>query len=99
MENIIFHITQKEWFEKWEEKDYYESLTYYEEGFIHLSQSHQVSGVLDRYFTGIPNLVKLHIDVAKLTYPLKYEESTDGELFPHLYGVLNKEAIIEVEEL
>ena len=66
------------------------------EGFIHCSKESQVEGVLERYYSGVKNLRLLKIEEAKLTSPLKYEVSTGGELFPHLFGALNPDAVVEV---
>ncbi|AFK04761.1 protein of unknown function DUF952 [Emticicia oligotrophica DSM 17448] len=96
---IIYHITPQSWFDKFEGLDYYESPTFNEETFIHLSTSTQVAGVLERYYVGQTNLIKLHVDTEKLTAELKYELATNNEYFPHLYGRLNKNAVLEVEKI
>lgn len=95
----IYHITTKDWWQKWAEFDYYESPTLEEETFIHLSIAEQVSGVLERYYKGQVNLLKLHVDSDKLAAELKYEQATNDEYFPHLFGRLNKSAILEIEEI
>ena len=95
----IYHITTKEWWQKWNDVDFYESPTLHEEKFIHLSTATQVEGVLQRYYAGQTNLLKLHVDTAKLTAILKYELATNNELFPHLFGQLNKDAIMKIEEV
>ena len=64
-----------------------------------LSTTEQVTGVLERYYVGQRNLLKLHIDSEKLFAELKYEQATNNEFFPHLFGKLNKSAILEVEIL
>ena len=79
--------------------DYYESQTFNEETYIHLSTTEQVTGVLERYYAGQVDLLKLHIDSEKLFAELKYEQATNNEFFPHLFGKLNKGAILEVEIL
>lgn len=96
---IIYHITTKEWWAKFEALDYYESPTLNEEKFIHLSTAEQVAGVLERYYAGQTNLLKLHVDTEKLSAELKYELATNNELFPHLFGRLNKSAVKRIEEL
>lgn len=96
---IIYHITTKSWWIKFEGLDYYESPTFNEETFIHLSTTDQVSGVLERYYAGQTDLLKLHIDTEKLSAELKYELATNHEYFPHLYGRLNKSAILVVENI
>lgn len=95
----IYIITTKDWWAKWSAFDYYESPTFNEEGFIHLSTESQVSGVLERYFAGQTDLLKLHIKAENLGDALKYEKSTNDELFPHLYARLNKDGVLEVEEI
>lgn len=96
---IIYHITSNEWWQKWANVDYYESPTLYQETFIHLSTANQVEGVLSRYYAGQTDLLKLHIDTEKLRDELKYEAATNNELYPHLFGRLYKDAIVNVEEI
>ncbi|MFN8889124.1 MAG: DUF952 domain-containing protein, partial [Cyclobacteriaceae bacterium] len=68
------------------------------EGFIHCSTHDQIEGTLQRFFVGQQNLVLLHIEPSRLNHPLKYEEA-DGKMFPHVYGPINREAIVKVEAL
>jgi uncharacterized protein (DUF952 family) len=77
----------------------YQPPGYAREGFIHCSTQEQVPGVLQRYYAGVKNLILLHIDETKLSASLKYEEATNKELFPHVFGPINKEAIVRVERL
>lgn len=67
------------------------------EGFVHTSRKHQVAGVADRYYKGRTDLLLLEIDEAKLKHPLKDEPSSSGEFFPHVYGEINKDAIVNVD--
>lgn len=97
--SVIYHITTKNWWQRWAEFDYYESPTFEQETFIHLSTAEQVLGVLNRYYNGQISLLKLHIDTAKLKAELKYEQATSDDFFPHLYGSLNKDAVLVVEEI
>ena len=69
------------------------------EGFTHLSEQHQVAGVLSRYYQHVPDLLLLHVDPAKLMHELRYEEAANGERFPHVYGPINKDAVIEIEKI
>jgi uncharacterized protein (DUF952 family) len=96
---MIYHVTtQKEWNDCLG-KAGYAPANFSREGFIHTCLNAQLTGVLDRYFKGQSNLLLLHIQEEKLKVPLKYEPSTLDELFPHIYGPINKEAIIKVEKL
>ena len=100
METILYHIVYPEWWETFANKDYYESETLLEEKFIHLSTSEQVDGTLINFFAGAKRLFLLHIDASKLTSNLVYEDLFDtGIAFPHLYGRLNKNAVMQVQEL
>ncbi len=49
-------------------------------------------------FAGARDLVLLSVAVERLTAPLRYEVGDRGsaELFPHLYGPLAAEAVVEV---
>lgn len=95
--SLIYHIVPAADWQQYESKPDYEAASLQSEGFIHLSQKEQVAGTLSRYYQNVPDLLLLHIDTDKLTHELKYEPSTNGELFPHLYGPLNKDAVVRVE--
>ncbi len=56
------------------------------DGFIHLSHPDQVAGTLKAHFVGVPDLMVLWLDAAALGERLRWEESRDAALFPHLYG-------------
>jgi chorismate synthase/uncharacterized protein (DUF952 family) len=96
----IFHITTKENWEAALAKGSYVAPSLQSEGFIHLSEAHQVAGVLNRFYAGQHNLVKLTIDPSKLKAVLKYEGATDlNEKFPHIYGAINMDAVIKVDDI
>jgi len=100
METTIYHIVHPEWWKNFADKDYYESETLSEEKFIHFSTLEQVNGTLAKFFKGSKRLFLLHIDDSKLTSNLVYEDLFDtGIAFPHLYGRLNKYAVLQVQEL
>jgi uncharacterized protein (DUF952 family) len=94
---IIYRIaTLPEWHEA-KQKGIYESPSLKTEGFIHCSEEEQVAGVLERYFNGQKDLVKLVIDTDKLTsrYIQEWSPSTQ-DTFPHVYGPINLDAVINV---
>ncbi len=96
---MIYHLVLPAHWQGFGPGDAYVSDTFDQEGFIHLSTENQVPGVLERYYRGVPRLLKLHVDEAKLTSELKYEAATGGDLFPHLYGPLNRAAVARVKEI
>jgi uncharacterized protein (DUF952 family) len=97
---MIFHVTTKKHWEEAIAKGFYDTPSLKTEGFIHNSTAAQVQGVLQRYYAGQTDLVLLHIEKQKLTAELKYELAPSvNELFPHIFGVINLDAIVEVEIL
>ena len=97
---IIYHVTTAAEWKAAEEKGFYEAASLKAEGFIHCSEEHQVAGVLERYFSGQDNLLKLIIDTSKLTSRYVQEWSPSiRDTFPHIYGPINLEAVIDVEVL
>ena len=94
---IIFHVTSAAEWKSAQEKGFYETPSLKIEGFIHCSEEQQVAGVLERYFTGHTGLVKLVIDSNQLTsrYVQEWSPSTQ-DTFPHIYGPINLDAVIDV---
>ena len=96
----IYHITTREAWEQALTKGFYEAASLHLEGFIHCSTDQQVEGVLQRYYSGKKDLVKLVIDTEKLKSPLHYELAPSvNEKFPHIYGPLEVEAVEEVKPI
>lgn len=97
---IIYHVTTKQ---EWHEalaKGFYTAPSLETEGFIHTSEEKQVQGVLERYYKGKTNLLKLVIETEKLTSHLQYDLAPSiNEAFPHIYGPINLDAIIAVQEI
>jgi uncharacterized protein (DUF952 family) len=96
---MLYHIVEKSAWESFEGQDLYFPASFKTEGFIHLSEKHQVQGVLERYYVSVTNLLLLHLNESLFTAELKYEASPNGELFPHLYGHLNKNSVVGVVEI
>ena len=94
---IIYHVTTASEWKEAKQNGFYEAPSLKEEGFIHCSQPEQVPGVLERYFSGKTGLVKLVIDTDKLTSQFIYDWSPSiADTFPHVYGPINVDAVIEV---
>ena len=97
---LIYHVAKTEEWESSKKAGAYEHPSLKLEGFIHCAEENQVSGVLERYFKGMKNLVKLVIDTNKLSSKLVYEWSpSTQENFPHVYGVINTDAVIDIVSL
>ena len=97
---IIYHVTTIEDWNAAKQVGYYEHPSLKDEGFIHCSQDHQVAGVLERYFAGKTGLVKLVIDTDKLTSKFVFDWSpSTADTFPHVYGPINSDAVVDVISL
>lgn len=89
----LFHITNQIDWEKAKLNGQYKIDTLKTKGFIHLSRPHQVLGIANRLFKGKQNLVLLHIHEELITSEIKYEGEKEN-LFPHIYGSLNTDAVV-----
>ncbi|HKV46296.1 MAG TPA: DUF952 domain-containing protein [bacterium] len=65
-------------------------------GFIHLSSLAQVARTANKWYAGRRGLVLLAISPSKLRADLRWEPTTQGELFPHAYGPINLDAVVSV---
>ena len=96
--SYIYHITTTAAWEQALLEGAYTADSLVIEGFIHCSTADQVAGVLDRYYKGQTNLVKLTIDKSKVTSPLIFELATSiNEVFPHIHGPINVSAVVKSE--
>ena len=97
---MIYHITT---LSRWKASlitGFHEADSLATEGFIHASDSNQVIGVLERFYQNQKDLLLLHIDETKLTSVLKYEMAPSvNELFPHIYGSINIDAVTEASSI
>jgi uncharacterized protein (DUF952 family) len=99
-DHLLFHlVTKSDWNDAQKSNSYApESLD--DEGFIHLSRGNQVERSANTFFEGTDDLLMLVIDRIRLESPIKYEDTTgEGEKFPHLYGPLNMDAVIDTIRL
>ncbi|MGO4258875.1 DUF952 domain-containing protein [Marmoricola sp. RAF53] len=73
-------------------------VTLEQEGFIHASRADQWRSVLERFYADVTEpLVLLVVDPALLTCELRSEHVPEArDTFPHLYGPLNLDAVVEV---
>jgi uncharacterized protein (DUF952 family) len=97
---IIYHVTTAPEWELAQQQGFYEAPSLKNEGFIHCSEDRQVAGVLERYFAGKTDLVKLKINTDKLTSRYVQEWSSSvQDTFPHIYGPINVDAVETVFSL
>lgn len=94
--NLILHITQRETWREAKLADTYRGDTLESEGFIHCSTPTQVIMVANMFYANQSDLVLLCIDAEKVKAEIRYEGVEEGELFPHIYGALNIDAVVKV---
>jgi uncharacterized protein (DUF952 family) len=86
---MIYHVTTQDAWQQALQQGFYEAPSLIDEGFIHLS-----------YYKAQTNLLLLHIDESKLLTQLKYELAPSvNELFPHVYGSINIDAVVKAEPI
>ena len=93
----IFHICPREAWEAAQQNGVYKAESLESEGFIHCSKAEQIAGVANTFYKGIEGLVLLHIAINKLQVEVRWEEVGE-EVYPHIYGPINLDAVVEVED-
>jgi len=105
---MIYHLTSPQAWREAQQRGEYRVESLETEGFIHCSTETQVLPVAETYYKGFPDMVLLKIDPARLSSELRWEPPTggapppgvpEGELFPHVYGPLNLDAVMKVYDL
>ena len=98
--NVIYHLTGRDAWAAAQAAGEYEAPSLAEEGFIHCSADEaQALRVAERLYAGATGLQLLDVDTDKLTAEVKREPSRSGEIYPHIYGKINLEAVIRVRDL
>ena len=69
-----------------------------DDGFIHFSSEEQVKGTLKKYYSNQKELMLLKVDTLKLDH-LIWEQTSDGNMFPHLYSSLDLSNVVEEFEV
>lgn len=99
----ILHIIPHTVWEQAQANGTYRGDTLDAEGFIHFSTPAQAVMVANARFKGHTGLLLLVVDPARLSAELRYEAPFEAsnpaeaaQLFPHLYGPLNLDAVVDV---
>ena len=97
----IYHLSRKDDWAAGETSDiYYGSDEDSIDGYLHFSTAKQVIASANKHRKGEKNLLLLEVDTQKLTNSdLRWEIARQGDLFPHIYGSLDKFAVTRVFEL
>lgn len=93
----ILHITTPSAWAEGQQKGQYTADSLPTEGFIHCSTPAQVVYVANDRFRGRNDLILLVITSHLVRPPIVYEDCYEtGQLFPHIYGPLNLDAVTQV---
>ena len=93
---IVFHILKESEWNNFEQSQFYEDLALKTNGFIHCCTFDQILHVANSSLKNInDSLLILCLNTEYLSAELKWEENPKNKMiFPHLYGSINKEAVI-----
>jgi len=92
--NRIAHICGPQAWEAAQRSGEYQTGSLEREGFIHCSTWEQIPGVMKRFYADREDLLLLNIDPSKVIAEIRWEV-VDGDAYPHIYGPLNLDAVIE----
>jgi uncharacterized protein (DUF952 family) len=105
---MIYHITSSQAWQEAQQRGEYRADSLESEGFIHCSTESQILPVAEKYYRGQSDLLLLKIDPARLASELRWEPPSggapppgvpEGDLFPHIYGPINLDAVVKVYDL
>lgn len=98
MTGFIFHITLRASWSAAQASGAYSADSLASEGFIHCSKVDQILRVANTFYLNQYGLVILEIDLARLKPVVRWEAGADkaDELFPHIFGPLNLDAVVRV---
>jgi uncharacterized protein (DUF952 family) len=101
---MILHILRRAEWEEAVRRGSYRPSSIDAEGFIHCSTLSQAVETARTFFRGAPDLLLLRIDESKVAAEVRFQapavpgDARPGTLFPHVYGPLNLDAVVEVIE-
>ena len=97
---VIYHLTTPEAWAAAQVAGEYDAPSLFEEGFIHCSADEaQTLRVAERLYSGVDGLMVLDVDVIRLKAEVKREPSRSGEIYPHIYGKINLDAVVRIRDL
>jgi uncharacterized protein (DUF952 family) len=93
------HFTPADYFSQLDPEQDYLPPHFADEGFIHTTEgSENLVAVGNRYYKDDPgDFLVLYIDKARVKSPVRYDDP--DEIYPHIYGPLNRDAIVAVRRV
>ena len=97
---LIYHIVEATSWNRQSTSYEYSHSSLQKEGFIHASTSEQLSETIQLYCAPNISYYVLAIETSWVLSPIQWENAPSrGSSFPHIYGPINKSAIINVSLL
>ena len=93
---LIYHIVLPEIWSAFD-TELYRAASLETEGFIHCSFANQLDAVIARYYGDAAKIIVLEIETDGLMSRVLNEPSTANEIYPHIYGPINRDAIVSVK--
>ena len=93
---LVYHIVLPEVWAAFD-TELYRAASLETEGFIHCSFADQLDAVIGRYYKNVDSIVVLEIETERLMSRVLNEPSTGNEIYPHIYGPINWDAIVGVK--
>jgi|AntAceMinimDraft_1070359.scaffolds.fasta_scaffold12355_4 uncharacterized protein (DUF952 family) len=97
--DIIYHIVDKRAWKDNARSGAYQPSTVETEGFIHCSTASELQNTANRFFKGKSGLLLVLISTGQVRAEIKFEQSGDHGIFPHIYGSLNLDAVLDTISL
>ena len=96
----VYHMLEPQDWHAACSKGYYEAASLKSEKFIHFSHLNQVERVANLFYQNLEQMLLLEVDPTLCSAKWIEEDSEGtGELFPHLYGVLEVSAVKRIHQL
>lgn len=96
MSDITYHLVAAEYYRDCDRSEPYTPETFADDGFIHCTDgAENVATVGNAHYKDDQRMyVALVIDKEMVAASIVYED--EGRVFPHIYGALNRDAILEI---
>lgn len=96
---LTHHATPRAYFEALDPSEPYLPVDFETDGFVHCTDGAEaLSTVLTTYYRDEPgDWVVLYLDAERITSTVRYDDPAN--LYPHVYGPINRDAIIAVKEI
>ncbi len=98
--SLIYHLVRRDDWEGRSLSGEYSASSLGVEGFNHCAEDEaQLLAVARRLYSGETDLLVLEVETEALASQVKREPSRSGEIYPHIYGPINVEAVAGVRRL